>query len=351
MVLVVLSLGTPPPEWGKYSHGVWKLLTPIVNSMYIKRARSYRPKSSVPCASTTATTGTASATGAPGVTGTTGTSGIPATATGTTSTTTGTTADINPGTTGTTGTTTGTTTTAEGRLVYLHRSRIVGHGSVFSGDVPKVMESLPRTDALLHVHMVGPYTKEEKVLAVDPIVCRGNDVRKLFGYMLTYNKPVASYVNPVLDEDVMTALQESLVDANAESVPGAGVALNEDDHDQPSTSGELINDSSPVTYIGTNLLITDHTSSDNADLDLDGEEEPVVADESATEPNEAGIQEDDGLAAFFEQYDHCEGDEGHEGEGQQATDARTAREQAEFEAIAYRVHRTGTLYRLISSKP
>jgi hypothetical protein len=209
------------------------------------------------------------------------------------------------------------------------------------------MESLPRTDALLHVHMIGPYTKEEKVLAVDPIVCRGNDVRKLFGYMLTYNKPVASYVNPVLDEDVMTALQESLVDANAESVPGAGVALHEDDHDQPSTSGELINDSSPVTYIGTNLLITDHTSSDNADLDLDGEEEPVVADESATEPNETGIQEDDDLAAFFEQYDHCEGDEEHEGESQQATDARTAREQAEFEAIAYRVRSN----RLISSKP
>jgi hypothetical protein len=135
----------------------------------------------------------------------------------------------------------------------------------------------------------------------------------------------------------MTALQESLVDANAESVPGDGVALHEYDRGQPSASGELMSDSSPVTYIGTNLLVTDHTSSGNADLDLDDEEEPAVADESTNQPNVAGIREDDDLAAFFEQYDHCEGDEGHQGEGQQATDARTAREEADFEAIAYRV--------------
>ena len=107
MVLVVLSLGTPPPEWGKYSHGVWKLLTPVVNSMYIKRVQSYRPKTSVPHANTTATTNTAGATSTPGATGTaTGTSHIPGTATGTATST--------PGATGTTGTATGTTGTATG---------------------------------------------------------------------------------------------------------------------------------------------------------------------------------------------------------------------------------------------
>jgi len=312
MVLVVFSLGTVPPGWGKYSFAEWKVLSPMANCMYIKRARSYRPKTSA--------------------TGTTGT------ATGTTGTATGTTTGTTTATTGTTGTTTDTTTPEEGHLVYLHRARIVGHASVFAGNVPKLMETLPCTDALCHVHMVGPFTKEEKVLAVDPLRFRSANARRLFNYMTTYNKSLADWVSRGLDESAMTALQQSLVDANVECVPGDGVALHEDDRaGQPSASGELMSDSSPVTYIGTNLLVTDHTSSGNADLGLDDEEEPAVADESANQPNEAGIQEDDDLAAFFEQYDHCEGDEENGDEDQQAADARTAREEAHFEAIAYRV--------------
>ena len=53
MVLVVLSLGVPPPEWAIGSHAEWKLLTPMVNSLYIKKNRSYRPKTSVPLPSPT----------------------------------------------------------------------------------------------------------------------------------------------------------------------------------------------------------------------------------------------------------------------------------------------------------
>ena len=101
MVLVILSLGTLPPEWGEYSHAEWKLLTPMVNSMYIKRARSYRPKTTVPDASTTTTTGT---------------------------------------------TDTNTATTAEGHFVYLQRARIVGHGSLFCGNVPELLRTLPRIE-------------------------------------------------------------------------------------------------------------------------------------------------------------------------------------------------------------
>jgi hypothetical protein len=162
-------------------------------------------------------------------------------------------------------------------------------------------------------------------------------VRKLWEHITNFNKPLvqSSRVSADLDEDVMTSLQESLVDANAESVPGDGVALHEDDRGQPSSSEGLISDSSPVTYIGTNLLVADHTSPGNTDLD--GEEEPAVADESTNQPNEAGIREGDDLSALFGLDDHCDGHEGHEDEGQQATDARTAGEEADFEATAYRV--------------
>jgi hypothetical protein len=185
--------------------------------------------------------------------------------------------------------------------------------------------------------MTGPFTKPEKVVAVEPIRCRVENVRKLWEHITNYNKPLVQFsrVSADLDEDVMTALQESLVDANADIVPGDGVALQEDDRGQPSSSEGLIMDSSPVTYIGTNLLVADHTSCDNTDLD--GEEESAVADESTNQPNEAGIREDDDLAALFGLDDHCDGDEGHEDEAQQATDARTAREEADFEAIVYRV--------------
>jgi hypothetical protein len=56
---------------------------------------------------------------------------------------------------------------------------------VLCGDVPKLMVTLPLTDALLHVHMVGPFTKEEKVLAVDPLLCRGDNVRRLWDCITT----------------------------------------------------------------------------------------------------------------------------------------------------------------------
>jgi hypothetical protein len=92
-------------------------------------------------------------------------------------------------------------------------------------------------------------------------------VRKLWEHITNFNKPLLQYsrVSADLDEDVMTTLQESLVDVNAESVPSDGVVLHEDDRAQPSSSEGLISDSSPVTYIGTNLLVTDHTSSGNSD--------------------------------------------------------------------------------------
>ena len=253
---------------------------------------------------------------------------------------------------------TGTTTTSEplppeeSRRVYLNRARVVGHGTVFRGDVTQLLEKLPRTDADVHVYMTGPFTKPEKVLAVEPIRCRVESVRQLWTQMITYNKPLLEHVSSELDEDAMTALRESLVDIDVENESGGGdVELNEEeqtDRPQPSSaSSGLDADSSSrvVSFIGTNLLVNDHGSSNN---DFDTVVEPVAADVSTNEPNEADMQpaalldNDDERSSFIEESGDladCDGrdDEHGEEKGHHTTDDPIIEELANLEAIAHRV--------------
>eukprot|EP00242_Pyramimonas_sp_CCMP2087_P015574 CAMPEP_0198202258 /NCGR_PEP_ID=MMETSP1445-20131203/5375_1 /TAXON_ID=36898 /ORGANISM="Pyramimonas sp., Strain CCMP2087" /LENGTH=387 /DNA_ID=CAMNT_0043873073 /DNA_START=241 /DNA_END=1404 /DNA_ORIENTATION=- len=85
-----LCSGVAPKEWGTHSHAEWKLLTPYVNSIFIKSAR---------CFTLPAVASTASNLAAP----------------------------LPPET--------------EARRVYLNRARIVGHGSLFRGDVPQLLNT------------------------------------------------------------------------------------------------------------------------------------------------------------------------------------------------------------------
>jgi hypothetical protein len=254
--------GAPPPEWGTYSHSEWRLLTPVVPWVYIKRARSYRAKNPVSNnAPSTSTTGTGTATSEPLL--------------------------------------------EEGHRVYLNRARIVGHGTVFRGDVPQLLEKLPRTDTNVHVYMTGPFTKEEKALAVEPIRCELGNVRKLWSHMSSYNKPLLGHVSSDLDEGGMTALQESLVDMNEENEPAT------------ESSGE--------TFIGTNLLVDDHASSND---DVVDEVEAASADVSASEPNDATMIDTDDVAELF----------GSDDERQHVMDDDDmTEEEANLEAIAHRV--------------
>ena len=220
-----------------------------------------------------------------------------------------------------TGTTTSESLLEEGHRVYLNRARIVGHGTVFRGDVPQLLEKLPRTDANVHVYMTGPFTKQEKALSVEPIRCQVGNVRKLWSHMSNYNKPLLTHVSSELDEGVMTALQESLVDMN-------------DGENEPVTES-----SAGETFIGTNLLVDDHVSSNN---DLVDQFEPAApADGSATtEPNEASMIGNDGAAELFGSGDDgCDGgcDELEREEGQHVTDDDITEEEANLEAIAHRV--------------
>ena len=309
---IVLFAGAPPPDWAKGSQAEWKLLTPMVNTMYIKRERCYRPKTTAPTASTTTPTDT---TDTPSTT--TGASGAP---TGTT------------GTTGTTGVASNSSSATEGDLVYLQRARVVGHGSLFCGNFPKLLKMLPRTDACVHVYMTGPFTKPEKVLAVEPIRCQADNVRKLWKNITDYNKPLLEQVSVDLDEPLMAALQQSLVGVNVESAPGDGDTLHEHHQGQPSSAQGLDRNSSSVTYISTNLLVADRTSP--GDTNLDGEVEPADPADSTEQAGAAA--EEDPLIASMAIHDHCE-DDGQDAEGQQTLDTSTAEEVADFEAIAHRV--------------
>lgn len=239
-----------PKEWGTFSHAEWKLLSPMVSHIYIKEARVFQPKPPNAAPSTTSNAGTTATPAAP----------------------------LEP--------------EAEARLVYLNRARVVGHGTVFRGDVPQLLQTLPRTDADVHVYMTGPFTKPEKVLAVEPIKCRTANVRKLWSYMTTYNKPLLEHVSADLDEAAMTALEESLVEIELDNESGGGVAgldeeLHRTDGTQPSSSSGLhaASSSRVVSYIGTNLLVNDQSSNNDVDNDV----EPAAADGSANEPNEADM--------------------------------------------------------------
>ena len=231
---------------------------------------------------------------------------------------------------------------AETHRVYMNRARLVGHATVFRGDVPQLLQTLPRTDSNVHVYMTGPFTKPEKVLAVEPIQCRMGSLRKLWSHMTTYNKPLLEHVSADLDEAAMAALQESLVDIEMENESGGDLAgLNEEhrtDGSHPSSSGGLHAESSSrvVSFIGTNLLVNDHGSSNN-DVDIDVEH--VAADGSANEPNEADMQPADNDDERYGDLTDCDGhDDEHGGEGGQHTTADPITEEiANLEAIAHRV--------------
>jgi hypothetical protein len=274
-----------PKEWGIHSHAEWKLLTPYVNSIFIKSARSFN----VPAVPSTASNA----------------------------------AEPLP-------------PEAEARRVYLNRARIVGHGSLFRGDVPQLLKTLPRTDADVHVYMTGPFTKPEKVLAVQPIKCKMESLRKLWSHMTTYNKPLLEHVSADLDEAAMTALQESLVEIEIENESGGGgdlAELNEELHrtdaSQPSSSSgpHAASSSRVVSFIGTNLLVNEHGSSNN---DVDNDVEPAAADGSAR------AAATDGSA---NEPDDCDGHtRQHGGEGGQHTTVDPITEEiATLEAIAHRV--------------
>jgi hypothetical protein len=234
---------------------------------------------------------------------------------------------------------------AEARLVYLNRARVVGHGTVFRGDVPQLLQTLPRTDADVHVYMTGPFTKPEKVLAVEPIKCRMGNVRKLWSYMTTYNKPLLEHVSADLDEAAMTALEESLVEIELDSESGGGVAgiddeLHQTDGTQPPSSSGLhaVSSSRVVSYIGTNLLVNDQSSNNDVDNDV----EPVAADGPANEPSEDDMipadlpANDDEISGDLAACDEHDDEHGGEG-GHHTTDDAITEEIATLEAIAHRV--------------
>jgi hypothetical protein len=176
-------------------------------------------------------------------------------------------------------------------LVILNRPRIVGHGTVFVGDVEQLLTKLPRTDAAVHVHMTGPFTPKEKILAVEPIRCEIKNVRKMWKNLMIYNKPLAAHCNHELDNEAMEALEKSLVHISVDGEPGdaATPVSNEQqgDHRAETASSTTPTSRPGITYIGTNLLVNELESSNNdvtnpaaADVNEDDDMPDVVQDDN-----------------------------------------------------------------------
>jgi hypothetical protein len=164
--------------------------------------------------------------------------------------------------------------------VHLNRPRLVGHGTVFVGDPQQLLTKLPRTDAAVHVYMTGPLTPKEKILAVEPIRCDMNNLRKLWKNLMIYNKTLADHVNHDLDNDAMDALEKSLVHITDDDEPGdaATPVSNEQqgDHRAETASSTTPTPRPVITYIGTNLLQVNDLESNNNDLT-----NPAAADVAA----------------------------------------------------------------------
>jgi hypothetical protein len=286
--------GAAPEEWGECSPAEWKLLTPFVNSMYIKRARSFQPKPAPPSAPTPTT-------------------------------------DTDP-------TTTDPQPPPEqqsGRVI-LNRARIIGHGTVFRGDVEQLLDKLPRTNAAVQVYLTGPFTKREKILAVQPIQCRVQSVRTLWDHLITNNKTLAAHVQPHLDDDAMDALEQSLVHISDDSEDAAPAVSNEQQGDQgiETTSSTTPATRPGMTYIGTNLLVNDHQTSNNDvhnndtanDVTDPTADALAAAAECGDEPAHANIQTE------AQDHDDDMPDVMHDDDDERITQAET-----DLEAVAQRV--------------
>jgi hypothetical protein len=144
----------------------------------------------------------------------------------------------------------------------------------------------------VHVYVTGPFTKAEKALAVEPIRCKVSNVRNLWHYITTYNKPLLQHVSSDLDETAMALLEESLVRFSVEEDDSVHHTA---EHGGGDASSEPVTDSSTVTFIGTNLLVADDEPSNNDDL-VDVNDESAVDDE-----------------AYGDEADPCESDAGGDG--------------------------------------
>ena len=188
----------------------------------------------------------------------------------------------------------------------LNRPRIIGHGALYRGDPEKLLTTLPRTDADVQVFMVGPFTKQEKIMAVEPIQCNVEKLRNLWKNMITYNKGLAAVVDHDLDEDTMTALEASLVyisNADEPAEEGTGTT-GSDEHrqHQPAAPQATSSSISPgtsaggITYIGTNLLETaDNDRNTNAEPNQhneDDDDQDVGLDHDVTDDEDESADDE-----------------------------------------------------------
>lgn len=170
----------------------------------------------------------------------------------------------------------------------LNRPRIIGHGALYRGAPEKLLAKLPRTDADVQLFMVGPFTKEEKIMAVEPIQCNVEKLRNLWKNMITYNKGLAAVVDHDLDEDIMTALEASLVYISNADEPAAPQATSSSASPGTSAGG--------ITYIGTNLLETaDNDRNTNAEPNQhneDDDDQDVGLDHDVTDDEDESADDE-----------------------------------------------------------
>ena len=215
-------------------------------------------------------------------------------------------------------------------LVILNRPRIVGHGTVFIGDVEQLLTKLPRTDAAVHVYMTGPLTPKEKILAVEPIRCEINKVRTLWKNLMLYNRRLAGHADHELDTEAMDALETSLVNISDDGEPGehATPVSNEQQEDHRAETASLTTPTPrpKITYIGTNLLVNERETSNNDVTNSAAADIAAAAQCAQTQPADVDIQAADQVNEDDDMPDLVRDD-----------DDNITQAEADLEAVAQRV--------------